>query len=321
MKYRTLGRLNVSVVGLGTMSWPGCRYGVLGYSPSSEDIASVQDMVRAALDDGINLIDTAEGYGRGLAEDLLGRALEDLGRRDEVVIVTKVGPLFEGEQAGGRECNLSASHIISRCDESLKRLRTDHIDLYLAHRPDPSTPIEETMQAAEELRKQGKILAFGVSNFDHAALAGALEYGPVAADQLAYNLVERWLEADVQPLCLKSGVGLMAYSPLGKGILSGKYDEAHLPASDDYRHRSFHFSPENLPRNMVVARRLRELAAELATTPSRLALAWVLARPGVSTVLPGAKSPAQIRDNAAAAELVVHQEILDSLSAISPETK
>ena len=321
MKYRTLGKLNVSVVGLGTMSWPGCRYGVHGSSPSCEDIASVQDMVRTALDDGINLIDTAEGYGRGLAEDLLGSALEDLGRRDEAVIVTKVGPLFDGEKAGGRECNLSASHMISRCDESLKRLRTDHIDLYLAHRPDPSTPIAETMQAAEELQKQGKILEFGVSNFDHAALAGALEYGPVAANQLAYNLVERWLEADVQPLCLKSGVGLMAYSPLGKGVLSGKYDEAHLPASDDYRHGSFHFSPENLPRNMVVARRLRELAAKLATTPSRLALAWVLARPGVSTVLPGAKSPAQIRDNAAAAELVLHQEILDSLSAISPETK
>ena len=319
MKYRTLGKLNVSVVGLGTMSWPGCRYGVQGYSPSTEDIASVRDMVRAALDDGINLIDTAEGYGRGLAEDLLGRSLEDLGRRDGAVIVTKVGPLFEGEQTGGRECNLSANHMIRRCDDSLKRLRTDRIDLYLAHRPDPSTPIEETMRAAEELRKQGKILAFGVSNFDHAALAGALEYGPVAADQLAYNLVERWLEADVQPLCLKAGVGLMAYSPLGKGVLSGKYDEDHLPASDDYRHSSFHFSPENLPRNMVVARRLRELAAELATTPSRLALAWVLAQPGISTVLPGAKSPAQICDNAAAAELVVPQEILDSLSAISPE--
>jgi len=319
MKYRTLGKLNVSVVGLGNMSWPGCRYGIQGYTPSSEDIASVRDMVRTALDDGINLIDTAEGYGRGLAEDLLGRSLEELGRRDEAVIVTKVGPLFDEEKVGARECNLSASHIIRRCDESLKRLRTDRIDLYLAHRPDSSTPIEETMQAAEELKKQGKILAFGVSNFDHTALAGALQYGPVAADQLAYNLVERWLEAEVQPLCLKSEVGLMAYSPLGKGVLSGKYDEAHLPAADDYRYRSLHFSPENLPRNMVVAQRLRQLAGELATTPSRLALAWVLARPGVSTVLPGAKSSAQIRDNAAAAELVVPQEILDSLSAISEE--
>ncbi|HET7238344.1 MAG TPA: aldo/keto reductase, partial [Terrimicrobiaceae bacterium] len=172
------------MVGLGTMSWPGCNYGDTGYVPSPADLADTREMVKAALDAGINLFDTAEGYGLGLAEELLGRALEELGCRDKTIIVTKVGPLFGTEQVGGRTCNLTRDHILARCDLSLKRLRTDHIDLYLAHWPDPQTPIEETMQAIETLRKQGKVRWFGVSNFSIDLMSAARKHGAIVANQL-----------------------------------------------------------------------------------------------------------------------------------------
>ena len=133
--------------------------------PSNEDLAAAREMVKTSLDAGINLFDTAEGYGLGLAEEILGSALQELGCRDKAIIVTKVGPLFGSERIDGRACNLGAKHIVERCDLSLKRLQTDYIDLYLAHWPDPQTPIEETMQAVNKLHAAGKVRWFGVSNF------------------------------------------------------------------------------------------------------------------------------------------------------------
>ena len=250
MQYRKLGKsdLHVSVVGLGTMSWPGCNYGDSGYAPTPGDFNAARAMVQAALDAGINLFDTAEGYGRGLAEEILGQTLEELGCREKAIIVTKVGPLFGEEQINGRTCNLSAEHIAERCELSLKRLRTDHIDLYLAHWPDPLTPVEETMQAADKLKQQGKIRWFGVSNFPNDLLGAALRHGVIAANQLPYSLADRTIDADKRPFCLENEVGIMAYSPLGKGVLSGKYDAQHLPPADDYRRHRKYFAKENLPQ-------------------------------------------------------------------------
>jgi len=319
VQYRQLGKsdLQVSVVGLGTMSWPGCNYGESGYAPSPDDFAATRDMVAAALDSGINLFDTAEGYGLGLAEKMLGQSLEELGCREKAIVVTKVGPLFGNEQIDGRTCNLTAAHILARCELSLKRLRTDHIDLYLAHWPDPLTPIEETMGAVNALKEQGKIRWFGVSNFSNDLLGAALQHGVVAANELAYSLADRSIDADNRPFCLENQVGIIAYSPLGKGVLSGKYDAQHLPPSDDYRHTRKYFAKENLPRYLALAEHLRELSPKFSCTPAQLALAWVLAQPGIAVVLPGAKSPDQIRANTGAREVSLTSDVIARLDGLS----
>jgi aryl-alcohol dehydrogenase-like predicted oxidoreductase len=274
-------------------------------------------MVKAALDAGINLFDTAEGYGLGLAEEMLGRALEELGCRENAIIATKVGPLFGSEQVDRRTCNLTAPHILARCELSLKRLRTDHIDLYLAHWPDPLTPIEETMGAVNTLKTQGKIRWFGVSNFSNDLLGAALRHGDVVANQLAYSLADRSIDADRRPYCLENQVGIIAYSPLGKGVLSGKYDPQHLPPSDDYRHQKKYFAKENLPRFLALAQHLRELAPQFSCTPAQLALAWVLAKPGITVVLPGAKSPDQVRANTEASKVSLPGDVIAKLDVLS----
>ena len=319
MQYRNLGKsdLNVSVISLGTMSWPGCNYGDSGYSPTPEDFAATREMVRTAFDSGINLFDTAEGYGRGSAEEMLGRTLQELGCREKAVIVTKVGPLFGEEQTGGRTCNLSAKHIADRCALSLKRLRTDYVDLYLAHWPDPRTPIEETMEAVAKLKEEGKIRWFGVSNFSNDLLGAALRRGIVASNQLPYSLADRTIDADKRPFCVENQVGIMAYSPLGKGVLSGKYDAQHLPPAGDYRHTRKYFAKENFSRYFALAGRLRELASQISCTAAQLALAWVLAQPGITVALPGAKSPDQVRANAGASGLSVPESVLAELGALS----
>jgi len=319
VKYRKLGKseLQVSVVGLGTMSWPGCNYGDSGYKPEASELATAREMVKTALEAGINFFDTAEGYGRGLAEEILGRTLEELGCREKAIIVTKVGPLFAEERTDGRTCNLSARHMTGRCELSLKRLRTDHIDLYLAHWPDPLTPIQETMEAAAKLQQQGKIRWFGASNFSSDLLGDALRHGSVVANQLPYSLADRTIDADKRPFCLDNQIGIMAYSPLGKGVLSGKYDEQHLPPAEDYRHTRKYFAKENLPRYLALAQRLRELAPRFSSSPAQLALAWVLGQPGITNVLPGAKSPAQVRANAEASDVRLTDDVLTELDELS----
>lgn len=319
MQYRELGKsdLRVSVVGHGTMSWPGCNYGDSGYEPTPADFAATREMVQASLESGINLFDTAEGYGRGLAERMLGQTLEELGCREKAIVVTKVGPLFAEEQVDGRKCNLSAGHVAERCELSLKRLRTDRIDLYLAHWPDALTAIEETMRAARKLQEQGKIRWFGVSNFPNDLLDAALGQGPIVANQLPYSLADRTIDLDKRPFCVEKQVGIMAYSPMGKGILTGKYDTEHLPPAGDYRHTRKYFAKENLPRYLAITQRLREIAAQLSCSPAQVALAWVIAKPGISIVLPGAKSPEQIRTNAASGDVRLPREVIDELDSLS----
>jgi aryl-alcohol dehydrogenase-like predicted oxidoreductase len=319
VQYRQLGKsdLQASVVGFGTMSWPGCNYGDTDYVASRENRAVAREMVQASLDVGINLFDTAEGYGLGLAEEILGSTLQELASREKAIIVTKVGPLFGSERVDGRTCNLTAEHILERCERSLKRLQTDYIDLYLAHWPDPVTPIEETMQAVDKLRTAGKIRWFGVSNFSSELLGAALDRGQVVANELPYSLADRSIDADRRPFCLEEQVGIIAYSPLGKGVLSGKYDAQRLPPADDYRHQKKYFAKENLPRFLALAEHLRELAPQFSGTPAQLALAWVIAKPGISVVLPGAKSPDQIRANAGASDISLPEEVIEKLDELS----
>jgi aryl-alcohol dehydrogenase-like predicted oxidoreductase len=270
-------------------------------------------MVHTALECGITLFDTAEGYGRGLAEEHLGYALKELGRPDGITVVTKTGPLFDEERADGRSCNLGAAHLHARVEGSLRRLGVDRIDVLLAHAPDSSTPIAETMHAAETLKQAGKIAHFGVSNFNASLLEDAARYGPVLCNQLPCSLADRQIEDGRRETCLALGIGIMAYSPLGKGILTGKYDAVHLPPSEDYRHQKLQFR-ENLDSNLQIAARLRELATRFDTTPAALALAWTLQLPGITVALPGAKNSDQIREHALAVELLDHPGILSELA-------
>lgn len=315
MLTRTLGAsdLTASVIGLGTMSWKDCRYGVQATSETVLDKAGTQEMVRVALECGITLFDTAEGYGRGTAEELLGSALHELKARDQAVIVTKVGPLFTEEQSNGRTCNLSAAHIRDRCEKALRRLKTDHIDLYLAHWPDTHTPIEETAAVMQELREAGKIRWFGVSNFSNDLLGSALKHIPVAVNQLPYSMIDRGIDADRRPFCLEHNVAIMAYSPLGKGMLSGKYTKDHLPPADDYRHQRPHFAKENLEKHLALAQRIRETAQELGITPTQLVLAWTVAQPGITVTIPGARTIEQVRDNAGAGKVKLTPEVMAKL--------
>ncbi len=313
MLTRTLGTsdLKVSVIGLGTMSWPQCRYGVLPDPNIAPDYDSPREIVKAALESGITLFDTAEGYGRGRAEELLGNALKDLNARDQVVIVSKTGPLFSEEQVNGREQNLSAASIRERCELALKRLKTDRIDLYLAHHPDPLTPIEETATAMAQLKQEGKIRWFGVSNHPNDAIQRALAIGPVVVNQLPYSMIDRHIDAEQTPFLIERKVSVMAYSPLGKGVLTGKYSAEHLP--NDYRATRSHFAKENLPAHLAIASRVKNAAQELGVSPTQLVLAWTVAQPGITVTIPGARTLDQVRDNAGAGKLTVPPEVLAKL--------
>lgn len=302
---------DVSALGLGTMSWPGCRFGETG-DPRTDPAEAVR-MVREALDLGITLFDTAEGYGRGLAEQHLAIALREAGCADGVTVVAKVGPLFGDEQVDGRACDLSRDHLRERVHGSLARLGVERLDVLLAHWPDPLTPIEETMAAIHELREEGKLAYFGVSNFSAELLAQACALGSVVCNQLPCSLADRSIEDGRRAACLALGVGVMAYSPIGKGVLTGKYDESHRPPSDDYRNQRAHFR-ENFERNVGIAGRLKEIAADFSVPPVAVALAWTLRLPGIAVAIPGAKSPEQIRDHVRVVELLENPAALERLA-------
>jgi len=317
MKYRKLGDLEVSVVAVGTMSWPYSAFAQEKPADAVVDREGVLKIVTRALDLGINLFDTAEGYGRGFSEELLGEALEQLGNRREVIVCTKTGR--PGESVS-EQCDLTAANILRRCEMSLKRLRTDYIDLYLAHRPDPRTPIEETVSAFETLRRQGKIRQFGISEFSVVEMTEVLRFGTPAANQLGYSLVERRIDPETRPFCLEHGIGIMVYSPLAKGLLSGKYSRDVLPPPVDDR-RQHHFRPQTLDRFMAVADEVRIVSKEMGVTPSMVALAWCLAQPGISTVLPGAKTSEQIAEAAAACDLEISPAIIERLNTASVQPR
>lgn len=299
-------------LGIGNMSWPGCGFGA---SPSSRegDDAVADRIVGRAIDAGILLFDTADSYGCGQGEEMLGRALAVAGRRDRVAVVTKVGPVFREEAHGGRECRLDRAWLLQRCERSLARLRTDRIDLYLAHRPDPFTPIEETIGAFEELVARGHIRAYGVSNFPAALLERAADVGSIAATQNAYSLIERDFEHTLRSLCLRREIPLMAYSPLAKGLLAGRYSAELLPVRDDPRWRDWHFRDGVRGRILEAADRLEGVAAKAGVAAATLAIAWCLVRPGVGNVIVGARSEAQVIEAAAAMHHPVPASILREL--------
>jgi aryl-alcohol dehydrogenase-like predicted oxidoreductase len=292
MEQRTLGTsgLTVPALGLGCMgmTW------AYGSADADESIATIH----RAIELGITFFDTAEIYGPYTNEELLGRALA--GRRDEVIVATKFGvrPTERGRVIDGSPANVRRS-----IEGSLERLGTDYVDLYYQHRIDPSTPIEETVGALAELVREGKVRHIGLSEASPATIRAAHAVHPIAAVQWEYSLFTRDVEAEVLPTLRELGVGLVAYSPLGRGFLSGRFRSPDELDPGDWRRDQPRFRGENAQRNLELAAKVAELAAEKGIAPAQLALAWVLAQGDDIVPIPGTKRRAYLEQNAAAVDV------------------
>jgi aryl-alcohol dehydrogenase-like predicted oxidoreductase len=309
MKQRTLGtsELEVSAVGLGCM-------GMSEFYGASEEAASTA-VLHHALDRGVTFWDTADMYGSGHNERLIGRALR--GRRDDVVLATKFaivrGPDGEFQGVSGRP-----EYVKQACDASLDRLGVDHIDLYYQHRVDPAVPIEDTVGAMAELVQAGKVRALGLSEAAADTLRRAVAVHPIAALQSEYSLWSRDLEDDILPTCRELGIGLVAYSPLGRGFLSGAIRSPDDLAEDDWRRMNPRFQGEAFEKNLELVRRIEVLAVAKGCTPSQLALAWVLARGNDVVPIPGTRRVERLDENAAAAEISLGENELEEIDAVIP---
>ncbi|MGZ9935767.1 aldo/keto reductase [Streptomyces sp. NC-S4] len=308
MEIRALGGqgLEVGAEGLGLMGM-SAHYGA---TDETESLATID----RALELGVTLLDTAEGYGPFRNEQLLGKALS--GRRGSAVVATKTGIEFsdEGTLLGH---NASPEYIRRSADRSLRHLGTDHIDLYYLHRVDPNVPIEESVGALAELVEAGKVRHIGLCEVSPATIARAHAVHPLAAVQTEYSLFERGIEHDgVLDTLRRLGIGLVAYSPLGRGFLSGAITGPDDFAADDFRRTDPRFQGENFHRNLAVVDQVRRLAAEKGVTPSQLALAWTLHQGAVP--IPGTKRRRYLEENIAATAVTITPAELAAIDAVAP---
>lgn len=311
MEYRTLGKsgLRVSAVGLGTNQFGG-----------KVDEAGVRHLIDRALDAGVNFIDTADIYTGGRSEETIGKAIR--GRRDKVIVATKVGSRV-GD--GPNEAGASRQRIRDGVEASLRRLGTDYIDLYQIHRVDPKTPFEETMRALDDLVRAGKVRYIGASNYaawqlcrsnDLAQMYGWTQFVSV---QPHYHMLERDIERELVPYCQTFGVGIIPYFPLAGGFLTGKYKRGEQPpegsrgASSSYVQRYF------TPRNFTIVERLGAIAQAHGRTLAELAIAWLLSRPQVNTIICGVTSTEQLQVNVRAADWQLAPDVLDEIDRILSE--
>jgi aryl-alcohol dehydrogenase-like predicted oxidoreductase len=309
MQQRRLGSqgLEVSAEGLGCMGMSQ------SYGPADE-VESIATIHRA-LDLGVTFIDTADMYGPFTNERLVGRAIA--GRRDEVVLATKFGN-ERREDGSWIGVNGRPEYVRRCCDASLERLGVDHIDLYYQHRVDTSVPVEETWGAMAELVAAGKVRCLGISEAAPATIRRAHATHPVTAVQTEYSLFTRDPEEAVLPVCRELGIGFVAYSPLGRGVLTGAVTSAVEFAADDFRGRTPRFQGENLAHNLGLVAQLTEVAAGKGCTPAQLALAWVLARGEDLVPIPGTKRRRYLEENVAALSIELTSEEVAAIEAIAP---
>src|SRR5689334_2440717 len=309
MKHITIGGLDVSRIGLGTMSMSG--YYNIGEGSDAESTRAIH----RALDLGVTHLDTAEIYGPFHNEELVGRAIK--GRRDQVVLATKFG--FVSHSGGGPGAlDSSPANIRTAVEGSLKRLRTDRIDLYYQHRVDPNTPIEDTMGALAELVTQGKVLHIGLSEAGPATIRRAQAVHPIAALQTEYSLWTRDPEAALLPLLRELGIGFVPYSPLGHGFLTGTIRSPEELADDDWRKNNPRFTEGNFEKNLRIVGEVEAVAAEVGATQAQIALAWLLAQGDDIAPIPGTKRVARVEENTAADSIELSAEQVERLNNLTP---
>ncbi|MBB1160005.1 MULTISPECIES: aldo/keto reductase [Amycolatopsis] len=302
---RNLGGLAVSAQGLGCM---GMSHGY-GATDDAQSIGTL----RHAIDLGVNFLDTSDFYGSGHNEELIGRAIAD--RRDEVVLATKFGianRLGEPTQVRG-----DAAYVHQSCDASLRRLGIDHIDLYYLHRVDPDVPIEETVGAMAELVQAGKVRHLGLSEASAQTVRRAHAVHPIAALESEWSLWTRGLEAEIVPACRELGIGIVPFSPLGRGFLTGRYRTTETMADNDVRRYQPRFADGNLDRNLAIVAKLEELAAVKEVTTGQLALAWVQARGEDVVPIPGTRRKQYLEENLAALSVDLTTDDLAAIEAVA----
>jgi aryl-alcohol dehydrogenase-like predicted oxidoreductase len=309
VKHVKLGTLGVARLGLGVMGMSAA------YTGAGTDEAESIRTIHRALDLGVTLIDTAEAYGPFTNEELVGRAIR--GRRDEVVLATKFGWISH-VPGGTGGLDSRPANVRAAVEGSLKRLATDHIDLYYQHRVDPNTPIEDTVGAMAELVAEGKVRHIGLSEAWVGTIRRAHAVRPVTALQSEYSLWTRDQETEVLPLLRELGIGLVAYSPLGHGFLTGRIRSIEDLADDDWRKTNPRFTGENFQRNLGIADEVDAVARELGATPAQVALAWLLTKGDGIVPIPGTKRVSRVEENIAADGIQLSAEQIDTLNNLTP---
>ncbi|MBO6895342.1 MAG: aldo/keto reductase [Roseibium sp.] len=315
MLTRKIGQsgIDASAVGLGTWAIGGWMWG------GTDETRSIE-AIQASIDEGISLIDTAPAYGQGLAEEIVGKALK--GRRDKVVLATKCGLVWHTRKGNhffdydGKPVHryLGKDAIVYEVEESLKRLGTDYIDHYITHWQDPTTPIDETMAALEQLKSQGKIRSIGASNTSVEDLKAYVAAGQLDAIQEEYSMVKRDIEASHVPVCLEAGVSMLSYSSLALGLLTGKIGPDRTFSGDDQRKDNPRFSIENRQKVARLMETIAPIAEAHEASKAQVVIAWTLQQPGITFSLCGARDAGQAVENARAGRLRLSQSDLDAIS-------